>query len=165
MISVCEDDKWYLFGGTISATENTSDIWCFDFTKNEWSLVKPTSTACPPTLDSHSGGLYKAQGKSYIVSFGGFLGKYGEYWNQVIKYDISANKWILPYKDNAIQLTDPSGPHPRGGHTSSIFNGYLYIFGGRNGEIKYNDIWRFDLSQDTWLKIKTKENPPVRLLL
>lgn len=161
MMSVCDDDKWYLFGGTTNATENTSNLWCFDFIKGEWALIKPSSAPYAPPLDSHSGGLYKSQGKTYIVCFGGFVGdSYGEYWNQVIKYDIAAKKWILPYKDS-IQISNPAGPSPMSGHSASIYDGNMFVFGGTNGEVRFNDIWKYDLNQETWQKIKTKIYPPV----
>ena len=164
MACVLDDDKWYLFGGTTSATLNTSNLWCFNFTKEEWTLIKPTSGLIPPPLDSCSACLYKADdGRSYIVVFGGFVGgTRGEYWNQVLYFDIASKRWILPYSnENEMEYDSEYAPAPRCGHSATIYNNKMYIFGGTNGEFRFNDIWVFDLVRKSWEKINTKENPPV----
>jgi len=165
MSSVLDGDKWYLFGGTTKATFNNANMWCFNFTKNEWSLIKPTSTVIPAPLDSHSSTLYKdPQGKSYIVTFGGFVGStYGEYWNQIVMFDIENKRWILPYsKEEGIQFLNPNGPAARCGHSATIHKNNLYVFGGTNGEVRFNDIWVYDLINQSWRQIQPKENPPPR---
>lgn len=168
MATVLDGDKWYLFGGTTKATFNNANLWCFNFSKSEWSLVKPITGVVPPPLDSHSACLYKdPQGKSYIVVFGGFVGStYGEYWNQIMMFDIENKKWILPFsKEEGIQFVDPNGPSPRCGHSATIHNNNLYVFGGTNGELRFNDIWVYDLVNKSWKQIKPKENPPVIFFL
>jgi len=165
MSSVLIDDKWYLFGGTISAIENSSNMWCFDFTKEEWSLIRPSNNVTLPTLDSHTSCVYKdKQGKNYIITFGGFIGgEFGEYWNQILVFDVENKKWKVPYtEEDGIQVQDPKAPSIRCGHSATIYNDKMYVFGGTNGEVRYNDMWIYDLINESWETIKLKENPPVR---
>lgn len=167
-MSVLDDNKWYLFGGTASAIQNSSNLWCFDFVKLEWSQIKSVNNVSPPPLDSQAGCIYtKDSDEKYIVSFGGFVGgSYGEYWNQIVKFDINKRQWILPYDNiDSIEFVNPSGPSPRCGHSVSVYKNSMYVFGGTNGEYRFNDLWLCDLGRETWQKINTKENPPVSAYL
>ena len=167
MMSVLDDDKWYLFGGTSSAVQNLSTLWCFDFIELEWSQLKSTNNLSPPPLDSHAGCIYaKNANEKYIVSFGGFVGgSYGEYWNQIVKYDINKKQWILPYNNiKSIDFVNPSAPSPRCGHSVSLHKDNMYVFAGTNGEYRFNDLWICDLTAESWKKINPKESPPVNLL-
>jgi len=166
MSSVLIGDKWYLFGGTISATENTSNMWCFDFLKEEWSQIRPSNNVNLPTLDSHSSCHYKDdQDKNYIISFGGFVGgAVGEYWNQILIFDVETKRWKLPYneEEEGVPVHDSEGPSPRCGHSATIYNDKMYVFGGTNGELRNNDLWIYDLVDKSWEAIKLKDNPPPR---
>jgi len=162
--SVLVENKWYIFGGAINTCENTNNLWCFNFDKMVWHLIKPKTKVLPPCIDSHSICHYKANGIDYLVIFGGFIGEqYGECWNQVIKYDITNGKWLLPYKEDNLILASQSGPCPRSGHGAVIKGDFLYIFGGTDGEARYNDLWKYDLRNNHWTQIKTGNPPAVRL--
>jgi hypothetical protein len=155
-------DKWYLCGGSKNATENTNDLWCFDFSKMNWTHIIPKSKCMPPSLDSHTGCLYiDEKGNQKIIVFGGFVGgQYGEPWNQVIEFNLSSEEWIPHYKE-PLQLNSGSGPAPRCGHTAVVLKNDMYVFGGTDGDIKFNDLWKYDLKQKTWSQLKFENAPAV----
>ena len=48
-------------------------------------------------------------------------------------------------------------PPPRQDHAAVIYNGSLYVYGGIGPDSKiYDDMWKFDLSSNTWEEIKTE---------
>lgn len=42
--------------------------------------------------------------------------------------------------------------------------GYLYVFGGTNGQNTLNDFWKFSLSSKRWELIKTENVPEVNII-
>jgi len=42
----------------------------------------------------------------------------------------------------------PLHPAPRRAHTSVLYNGKIYVFGGENGLTAFNDLWTLDVSQE-----------------
>jgi N-acetylneuraminic acid mutarotase len=92
-----------------------------------------------------------------MVIYGGFVEGYRS--SETIMYDFKTRKWenVEP-KSNVI-------PEPRAGHSCSIYNDGLYVFGGKDDDNnKLNDLWCFDLKSYIWKEIKV-ENPPIVLLL
>lgn len=50
-------------------------------------------------------------------------------------------------------------PCPRSGHSASLYNGQMYVFGGKNDDSeKLNDLWSFNIHDYNWREIKVK-NP------
>lgn len=39
---------------------------------------------------------------------------------------------------------------------------YAYLFGGRDGATVFDDLWRFDLTKDTWEQLQPSGSPPAR---
>lgn len=74
-----------------------------------------------------------------MIIFGGFAD--GSRTNEVLRYSFSENKWIK------VDINSKCQPSGRSGHSSVVFEGNMYIFGGKDEDNnKLNDIWRLDLS-------------------
>ena len=47
------------------------------------------------------------------------------------------------------------GPSARAGHSGSVMNGRLYIFGGHDEENnRLDDLWELDLTSEVWTKLE-----------
>ena len=100
-----------------------------------------------PPLESHTVNA----NDSLLVIYGGMSKK--DYNRHVYTYD-TQNNIVKNLTEN---LENDKMPPPRQDHAAVIYNGSLYIYGGIGPDNKiYDDMWKFDLSNNTWEEIKTK---------
>lgn len=85
--------------------------------------------------------------KLYV--FGGWDTQASAYKNDLWEYDITTSAWT--------QKT--SGSTARGGCSSWLYNGKMYLFGGHTGSL-VNDLWEYDISTDTWSQKSPTGGPP-----
>ena len=102
-----------------------------------------------PSLESHT--VNVNEDKTLLIIYGGMSKK--EYNRHVLTFD--------PQTKTAKNLTEnleiENMPPPRQDHAAVIYNGSLYIYGGMGPDSKiYDDMWKFDLSSNTWEEIKTE---------
>ena len=102
-----------------------------------------------PPLESHTVNVNDE--KTLLIIYGGMSKK--EYNRHVLTFD--------PQTKTAKNLTEnleiDKMPPPRQDHAAVIYNGGLYVYGGIGPDSKiYDDMWRFDLSSNTWEEIKTE---------
>ena len=102
-----------------------------------------------PPLESHT--VNVNDDKTLLIIYGGMSKK--EYNRHVLTFD--------PQTKTAKNLTEnleiDKMPPPRQDHAAVIYNGSLYVYGGIGPDSKlYDDMWRFDLSSNTWEEIKTE---------
>ena len=77
-----------------------------------------------------------------------------DYNRHVYEFDTQVNK----YKNLTEQLDKTKTPPPRQDHAAVLYNGSLYVYGGIGPDSKiYDDMWKFDLSTNTWEEIKTEQ--------
>ena len=72
--------------------------------------------------------------------------------------------------DVSLPFTEPewrrvkteAGPAAREDHTWTVDGDgrYAYLFGGRDGDREFGDLWRYDLKKDTWKKLSAKGQQP-----
>ena len=43
---------------------------------------------------------------------------------------------------------------PRSNHTAVVQNGLMYVFGGWDGQVIYDDLWQFDITWSRWSKLR-----------
>ena len=101
-----------------------------------------------PPLESHTVNVNDE--KTLLIIYGGMSKK--EYNRHVLTFD--------PQTKTAKNLTEnldvDKMPPPRQDHAAVIYNGSLYVYGGIGPDSKiYDDMWKFDLSSNTWEEIKT----------
>eukprot|EP01080_Neovahlkampfia_damariscottae_P005215 gene5215-8827_t len=146
---VVYDDHFYIFGGK-KGTKYVSDLNIFDIKNQKWSKNVPniklkaraTHTACV------------IGGKMYV--YGGVaLGSSSfKYLSDLIIFDFKTQSW-----EDSSKITGvfPSG---RAAHTAISHNDIMYLFGGRDEHIFYNDMYSLSVSNSTWTKICSLNNPP-----
>ena len=85
-----------------------------------------------------------------MVVFGGFMNSKNcvDYSNTISKYHFGSNTWtIINSKSQLI-------PEKRSNCGGTIVDNGLVIFGGINGKLRFNDLWRFDFETEMWKQIK-----------
>ena len=69
----------------------------------------------------------------------------------------------LPFVDPRWgRITPEKGPAAREDHTWTMDGEgrYAYLFGGRDGDREYGDLWRYDLVRDKWKRLRPKGKAP-----
>lgn len=49
-----------------------------------------------------------------------------------------------------VVTSDSLGPTTRSDHAAVMLHDFMYLMGGKNLEIYYNDIWQYSVSRNTW---------------
>lgn len=140
----------------MQSIHNTNELYIFNFAELEWNVIPKPKTCItfgknfnyPPSIDSHRACLQEDSGMLYVM--GGYIGdEFGKFTNQVFRYDIKGNNWIeLLWK-----AIDGKGPSPRSDHAMILNDKYLYIFGGTDENVRFGDLWSFEIETATWREI------------
>jgi len=145
-----------LFGGyRLSHTTHLSDTWIYDVGTNTWDELN--TTVSPPAR--HWPGLVYDKDDEVVVLFGGHdpSSSTDEIKNDTWILDVGAQTWT--------EVFPGESPSPR--QTSLIYNegdGLVYLFGGtfhvttNNTNKRFNDIWSYDVSTNSWTKLP---EPPI----
>lgn len=157
---ICEMiDKETLFvhGGSNKKKEYTQ-IDIFDFSNKEWKIIQDISTVDPffifdKKLSGHTSNIVDNKGKSTIIVYGGFDGKF--YSNAIYLVETENFQFhqvdVRGVKNNN---TNSEFPLPRSYHSSNYDQdeNCLYIFGGWNGNINtlmtknFMSLWKFNIN-------------------
>eukprot|EP01138_Halocafeteria_seosinensis_P006050 gb/GECG01006184.1/.p1 GENE.gb/GECG01006184.1/~~gb/GECG01006184.1/.p1 ORF type:complete len:255 (+),score=24.77 gb/GECG01006184.1/:1-765(+) len=118
-----------------------------------WS--HPTfSGKAPPARGGHTASLVG----NLLVLFGGhYFGDGGkfQYLNDVWAIDIDTMTWHNP-------KCAGRGPGPRYGHSATVIDYKIYIFGGKGpNKMLYNDLWCLDVENWAWSLLPSASAPPV----
>lgn len=88
-------------------------------------------------------GACSYQGKIYLFGGHGGLGYARIAYNDLFSFDLETEVWTKIVSNNP-------PPDGRGGHSLFANNGKLYIYGGWNSEMQYNNVLFFDLEKCEW---------------
>ena len=116
-----------------------------------WSLIR-TRGEQVLLRDEHSAVVDNET--TQMIIFGGF--QQGNRTNQTSIYNFTTNQW------ENIEIA-PGQPMPcsRSGHSASIYNGNMYVFGGKNDDSeKLNDLWVYNIAEKRWVEIGATGNIP-----
>ncbi|KAF6211887.1 hypothetical protein GE061_012404 [Apolygus lucorum] len=156
------DDHLYIFGGMIEFAENNmprhqSYLYRLHIPSLVWKKLSPRGIN-PPRSDKGVSWAYNNK----IYFFGGYgprpdlstidyvfqadiansNGRMG--WNNnFFGYDPSTNSWFKP---NTKGVT----PDPRAAHSACLVNNRAFMFGGRLGETRTNDLYFINMDTLTW---------------
>ncbi|KJP87668.1 hypothetical protein AK88_02696 [Plasmodium fragile] len=81
-----------------------------------------------------------------LILFGGYGGYDRSSFNDLYEYDILRNQWVL-------RVCKGSTPSNRYGHVSFINENNLFILGGTNAEVSFNDMYACNLRNNEWSEI------------
>ncbi|KAI1284994.1 Kelch domain-containing protein 3 [Halotydeus destructor] len=152
------DDCIYSFGGYCTGEDyrfqRPIDVHQLDTNSLTWKLVRyqlseTDKTSVPFQRYGHT-----------VVSYNGFIILWGGRndegaCNVVYIYDVHEKKWIKPQVGG-------TKPGSRDGHSATIVNSAMYIFGGfeDDSERFSQDIYRLNLRTMVWTHVLTHGNPP-----
>ncbi|XP_006813187.1 kelch domain-containing protein 2-like [Saccoglossus kowalevskii] len=140
----------YVFGGSKNLRWY-NDIHVLDVETWTWSLVKTNGKA--PTRAYHSTTLFGSE----LFVFGGVYPNPDPQpdgcSNQVHVYNPATESWYEP-------IVMGEKPLPRSGHSATLVNDKLIIFGGWDAPMCYNDLHILDLSMMDFTKPEIKGTPP-----
>lgn len=148
----------YIFGGFLEETNQFSrDVHRLDLRTMHWKFL--STNGMPPNYrDFHTATVLR--NRMYI--FGGrsdrrapYHSENEIYCSQIMYLDLMTNEWHTPNTTGAIPLG-------RRSHSSFVYNGLLYIFGGFNGNLDrhFNDLVSFDVARNHWSNVTTHGTSP-----
>ncbi|KAF9901125.1 Negative regulator of mitotic exit [Linnemannia zychae] len=132
------------FGGWDSTTGQCDDtLHVYHTIRKEWNRP-PIQGQLPTPRHSHSG----CNVGSTMYIFGGQVDNY--YLGDIVAMDM---KTITQNPRWEVIEPQTESPPARSGHSASVYEGKIYIFGGADADYFYNDIWCFDTRALTWTPI------------
>lgn len=152
---VCYNHKIYLIAGIKSAVQSTNQIYCYDINEKKWKQIVPKGEPVP-AIDSFGYALIG----SHVILTCGYNGTTGHFINTVYDYDIETNTFSTLFSDTEGK---PKAPIPRA-NCSAASDGVqtVYIFGGNQDNLRFNDLWSFDIKAKTYTLIDdNEESKPV----
>ncbi|SBT71328.1 dynein heavy chain, putative [Plasmodium malariae] len=81
-----------------------------------------------------------------LIVFGGYGGYDRSSYNDLYEYNILNNEWLLRSCKGSI-------PFQRYGHISFINGNNLFILGGTNSEVSFNDMYSCNLKKSEWSEV------------
>jgi len=143
-------DTVYFWAGSNNGNR-LNNITTYNLTSGLWS-AEPVNNGTVPPIRTISSAVVSPSGT--IVVFGGSQGATGTYFNDLNEYNLVTHNW------DALPNVNP--PPIRSGHSAVVYNGKMYIFGGRSGTtIVYNDLWAYDFTSQTWANVSTTGTVPI----
>lgn len=105
---------------------------------------------------------YVTQRSSEIILYGGecFDNSKTYVYGDLLRYQPDKNTWTL--------VSSPNSPPPRSAHQAAVYKNFMFVFGGEytspNQERfhHYRDLWRLDLTTNTWDCLPVKGGPSAR---
>jgi len=144
------DNRIFIFGGHHTPQARLNDTWFLNCKDFEWhrvgkdadNLTNSASTIGAPEPRANAGScLY--QGKIYLFGGHGGVSYERKAYNDLYCFDIETETWEKLIPSN-------SPPDGRGGLSLFASDGNIYIYGGWNQEMQYNDIQFFNLETKEW---------------
>jgi len=136
----------YLFGGRDAEKEDMGDLWQFNSTLSEWTLVwDPSAQKEGEEAPSRRSYHAMATNGTSLFIFGGCFGK--NRLEDAWEYQIATGKWTK---------LAAGGPGVRGGSSLVYSNNKLYVLFGFNGT-ELRDVWVLDLqhTEQGWSLLDT----------
>lgn len=140
----------WVFGGHHDPKTRLNDTWFFNIKEMEWrrvgneknNLENQASTIGAPSPRANTGAII-LNDKVYLFGGHGGLNYSRVALNDLYSFDLKEEVWEKLVPAN-------TGPEGRGGHSVFAAGDKIYIYGGWNNEMQYNNIWFYDLTTNEW---------------
>ncbi|KAK6522048.1 Negative regulator of mitotic exit [Arthrobotrys megalospora] len=149
--SLLVGNAFIVFGGDTKMSEHDrldDTLYLLNTSSRQWSRAQPNGDK-PSGRYGHT--LNILGSKLYV--FGGQAE--GTFFNDLMAFDLNTlqsntSRWemLVPNSDGS-----PDIPAKRTNHTVVSFGDKLYLFGGTNGLIWFNDVWAFDPRSNSWAQL------------
>jgi len=102
----------------------------------------------------------EGQNSHELLIFGGelFDGNSSTCYNDLYRFHLEKLEWKV--------ITSPNTPDPRNAHQAVTVRDSVYVFGGEFSKgyqfHHYRDLWKLDLTKNSWTNIETKTGPSPR---
>ncbi|PNF33809.1 hypothetical protein B7P43_G10013 [Cryptotermes secundus] len=160
--SACRyENSMYIFGGCTSTSTTFNDMWRLDLNKRQW--VRPLTMGTYPSPKACASLVCY---KEALILFGGWthpspypLHQAWRLFNELHVYGIVSNRWTC--------INTQTTPPAMAGHSATVQGEWMVVFGGLQktnvllGQYgSSNDVWCFNLENQTWNKQATTEIKP-----
>lgn len=180
-------DFWLFGGGGVGGTYG--DLWKYSPATNEWTWMKGTGLSgiqaqgvygtqgiasplnIPPPCGFGINSWLDMNGDLWMFGGAGILGTNVGDFSDLWKYEIATNQWTWVKGPGTLNhpgiygikgVPDTLNNPPSRSETSASWtdnNGDLWMFGGKSGNAKVNDLWRYNISTNTWTWMKGSNLP------
>lgn len=144
------DNRIWLFGGHHNPQCRLNDTWFLNCKDYEWRRLgkdPDNYTNAPSTIGAPdpraNAGACLFNKKIYLFGGHGGLSYARVSFNDLFTFDVESETWEKLVSVNA-------SPDGRGGHSLFVSNDKVYIYGGWNQEMQYNNILVYDLDTREW---------------
>lgn len=134
-----------IFGGQNELNQSNNKIWIYNFMEQTWKIKYPDIQI--ESLDSHAAVVHEKE----MYVFGGFNDKKAEYSNSLYAMDLETFKWRVLFDGKT--GNEKASIAPRAGMSLVYYDHYLWIFGGNNINLTFDDFWKFDLNKLLFTKV------------
>ena len=146
-------NRMILFGGR-APSGDLNDIWAFDLAAGKWQSLMPTDGPTPAPRRT-AGGAYDHENHRMFI----WTGQGSNFFNDIWAFDLQQEIWT--------EFTPPDPkPNTRYG-VAGVFDpvaGDVVTFAGFTSDGRFEDTWRFNAPENTWLDVTSQLFPPRRCL-
>ncbi|TQS35169.1 hypothetical protein Golomagni_04417 [Golovinomyces magnicellulatus] len=153
--SLLVGNAFIVYGGDTKIDDSDTldeTLYLLNTATRQWSRAIP---AGPRPTGRYGHSLNILGSKIYV--FGGQVEGY--FMNDLVAFDLNmlqvpTNRWEMLLR-NSDDGGPPAGkvPSPRTNHSTVTYNEKLYLFGGTNGQIWFNDVWCYDPIPNAWFSL------------
>ncbi len=96
-------------------------------------------------MDSHSAVVLDDK----MIVYGGYIPEKATYMIDMYLFDLEKKTWEVLYRGGS--GVEPEG---RSDFDMIVHGGSIWLFGGSNGKLTLNDLWKFEPKEKKWTAIK-----------
>eukprot|EP01116_Phalansterium_solitarium_P022199 TRINITY_DN7242_c0_g1_i1.p1 TRINITY_DN7242_c0_g1~~TRINITY_DN7242_c0_g1_i1.p1 ORF type:complete len:995 (-),score=303.02 TRINITY_DN7242_c0_g1_i1:562-3546(-) len=164
-----DDNRMIIFGGATSS-EYMNDVWEYSFYKHKWRLISDGTLPGPSPRSGHAAVL--SPSNKMVVTFGRGVPSssmracgmttFRDTW----ELDPASGRWRLlsdasePWDAVNRRWATTPVPPSRFGHTASMTQNSLVIFGGSRENEQLSDVWAFDFGSNAWRPLEQSKVGP-----
>ncbi|KAK9760036.1 hypothetical protein K7432_016356, partial [Basidiobolus ranarum] len=143
-----------IFGGETLSSRWDDSLYSLNIESKIWTRLPMQSNSLVGRID-HSA---VAVGSTMYL-FGGQVDGY--YLNDLVAFDTKTLSTQCPHWDYI--ASGYESPPERACHSTAVYKNRIYVFGGRDTDRYFNDLWCYDPESNCWSQIVTGNGPGKRI--